>query len=167
MAISALSYDAKVSEAAVAMVAASATFQARVAAANATAARAFIVEDYGGDEALAVDGTAINQSGTYAIVCAGPISTELRAVNTYGRKGTVSVLLIMAVLIAEDPAARYRDARNFQGLVRADLEALFGTANTYLTAGEIQTEQIELTQPDRKNRLHIIAPLIIEWRDLP
>ena len=105
MAISASSYEAKVSEAVVAMIAASAAFQAAVGVANATAARSFIVEDSGGRESKAVDGTAVSLATTCALISMGAMQSELRAVNTYGRSGEVAVMISMPVTTAAAAAA--------------------------------------------------------------
>ena len=167
MAVSASSYEAKVSEAVVAMIAASAAFQTETGAANATEALAFIVEDSGGRDAKAVDGTAIDQAVACALISMGPMQSELRAVNTYGRSGDVAVLLSVPVDPTEDPDDQFRAARNLQGTVRAEIEALFGTSSSYLTAGTIESQQVEVTQPDTKNRQHLVCPLLISWRDVP
>jgi hypothetical protein len=167
MTVTADSYEAKVSEATVAMVAGSSTFRTLVAAADAAEAKGFIVEDVAGRANKASNGGALNIAGHYAIVAAGPLESELRAVNTYGRSGTVEVLLHFLVTAAEDPDDQFRAARNAQGLLKADMEALFGTANTYLTAGTIQSGQIELAEGTGANRLHLLCPLNISWRDVP
>lgn len=166
MPVTADSYDARVSAAVVTMLAASATFQALVAAANAAAARPFIIEDDSGRELKGVDGAAIDLTKAFAVVRLGPVQSELRAANTWGRSGDGEILLFVPVVTGDTPAEQFRRARNAQGLIRADIEAQFGTAGA-LTAGTFVSERIELGDETTANRLRLIAPLTLSWRDCP
>lgn len=166
MHVTADSYDARVSAAAVTMLAASATFRTLVAAADAAAAQAFIIEDDSGRELRAVNNAAIDLTKAFAVVRLGPVQSELRAVNTWGRSGDGEILLFIPVVTADTPAEQFRRARNAQGLIRADIEAQFGTAGA-LTAGTFTTERIELGDETTANRLRLIAPLTFSWRDCP
>lgn len=167
MTVTSDSYESKVSEAVVAMLANSATFRTLVGAGSAAAALAFIVEDIGGKDGKAIDGTVISLAGNYAICGIGPVEEELRAVNTYGHSGVAGVKIMFAVDLTEDPDDRFRAGRNTQGKIKEEMRALFGTSNSYLTAGTIVSEQIELTEATGKNRFHLNLNLVINWRDVP
>jgi len=167
------SYESKVSAAAVALIAGSATFQAITAAANATAAKAFIVEDWSGvDDARpnaqpkASDGTTLVITNGWAVVRLESSATEHRAFNTYGRSGTIDCGIMIPTTAADNPAERFRRARNAQGLIRAEMQAQLGATDTFASA-DIRTEPVVLMDETGALRDHFLCPIIIDWRDLP
>lgn len=167
MPVTADSYEARHSEAlASVMLPGSATFRTLVSAADTAAALAFIVEDDSGRELKAIDGSALDLTKAFGVVRFGEMNTEVRALYTYGYSGTAEILLCIPVVTTDTPAEQFRRARNIQGLVRAELQALFGTAGA-LVAGTFTSERIELADETSANRLRLIAPLSLSWRDIP
>lgn len=173
MAVSASSYEAKASSAAVDLLAGSSTFQALVGAINATAAKAFIVEDYSGsadagsgDTFLAVDGTAVDYTATWAYVRLLGTETEQRAFQTRGRSGSVLFFLNLPVDATDTPAEQFRRARNAQGDIRADMETAIGGASTFLWADFATPEVIKCDPSDDLPESFEIQ-IEMSWRDLP
>jgi hypothetical protein len=172
MPIAATSYEAQVSAAMLNMLAASATFQTLTGAASAAAARAFLIEDDGGQitQGKACDGTALNAGVTYFVVRTGPLRRVDRAFNTYGAEGEVGILGVLARIGNESDTDALRRARNAQGGIRADLEAMFGTivnGAAALVAGRFDGPPPEITDTTGPLRGRIYLFLDLAWRDIP
>lgn len=168
------SYESLALKYAINMLAASATFQTLVGAANATAAGAFIVESDGGEPleilnaqtALAYNGDQLDlMAPPFAIVSSDTMDSQQAGVGVYDRSGSIRVMLFCARQIdGDNPDGVMRAARNAMGAIRSDLEALQGTAATYLaTIESIDTEgpfKPDSTGPDA----HVIPCILtINW----
>ena len=167
------SYDAKVSEAVVNLVAGSAAFRTMVSAANPTAALSFIVEDWSGidDDApsgapKASNGTTLVITNGYAVVRVSELLTERRALGTFGRSGTVDVAIMVPTTAADTPAENFRRARNAQGTIREQIQAQIGGATTLLWA-DVRADPIQQMDDTTAMRGFYFCPIIIDWSDLP
>lgn len=171
--VASTSYDAKVSEALVQMLADCAAFRTLVGAANATAAKSFIVEDSGGDPAeiaKASDGVALNcATGSYAVVRLGTVDRVDRgAFLTFGHEGNDTEIDIIIRPTPGDVAPdAFRRARNVVGDIAEQLQALFGASAARICWGvvaspsPISTDSIHSLQGAFFNRLPV------KWRDIP
>jgi hypothetical protein len=144
MSVAYSSYEAKVVENAISMLAGCADFRTLVNAADATAAKHFIIESWGGDfvaqangdgnEATSCDGTPIDINQPFAIVHCERLSSELAGVGVYGRSGDVSILIeLPPPPDGESPGETLRRARNL-GIIRDQLEAQLGGAGAFAVA---------------------------------
>lgn len=171
------SYEAKVAETTVALVAQSATFQTLVGAINATAARAFIVENEGGlqsenadpdgkDQAIAVDGTAIDTKTAHAFVDAGEVNQEPGVVFSYRpHNGLAIVRIVIPATANDEPSWRRRRVLNTLGGIKADMVAVQGTGSYFINMG-IETV-ITRTADDGDSRQKTEeGELLITWSDL-
>jgi hypothetical protein len=138
MVVTADSYEAKAVDLAITMLANSTTFQTLVGAANATAAKAKIIESWGGNpgrtggkgKATATDGTQFTINPPFAVVHQSEIDTELGGVASIDYSGSIGIELHLARVTATDsPPETFRRGRNTLGFIRAELLALFGGAN--------------------------------------
>ena len=173
MPVTADSYESKVSEAAVTLLAACAAFQTLTGTASTAAAKGKILEDWAGrdDSAAAVtfrasDGTALSIAATFAAVRVTDTQTEQRAQGTWGRSGTCLAVLFLKGDTADTPGEAFRRARNAQGSIRAQMEAQIGGAATFAWA-DIRTEQIVQDDDTGCFRGFYQIPLTIEWKDVP
>lgn len=168
------SYEAKVSAAVVDLVAGSAAFRTIVNAMNATAAKAFIVEDWSGvNDDVPTAGTPKASNGSTLVVTNGwatvrllELLTEQRAFGTYGHTGSVAVAILLPTTGGDNPAEQFRRARNAQGTIRAQIQAQIGGASTLLQAN-VRAEEVVLLDDTDALRGHFFCPLIIDWSDLP
>jgi len=173
MPVTADSYESKVSEAAVALLAACAAFRTLTGTATTAAAKGRVLEDWagrddapGGVDFRASDGSALSINATFAAVRVTDTQSEQRAHGTWGRRGTVLVVIFMKGTATDTPAEAFRRARNAQGAIRAEMEAQIGGAATFAWA-EIRTEQIVQDDDTGCFRGFYQIPLTIEWRDCP
>lgn len=166
MPVTSTSYEAQVSAALVAMLAGSATFRALVGAADSTAARAFIVEDFGGEELRAVDGSTINTAGSWATVRLLKTRRVERALYTFGHEGDALVAIHCAAVANDTPAEAMRRARNAQGTIAADMTALLGTVGALLFALFDPDEVILTSATGAEAGVHF-CPIAASWRDVP
>ena len=172
MTVPATSYEALVSAAAVNMLAASTTVQTLAGVGTAAAARAFIVEDDGGQitQGKSCDGAPLNPVVSYFVVRAGPLRRVDRALNTYGAGGDVGILGVLTRIGNESDSDALRRARNLQGNIRAELEALFGTTvngTAAFVAGLFDAPPPEIcdTTGPLRGRIYLFLDLV--WRDIP
>lgn len=143
------SYEAQVVAAAIAMLAASSTWQTWIGAADATAARGRIVETWTGiAELLQEDGTATAVDGTtfdaldgtpWAIVSAPGLAVDDIGVDTVAMSYTVAAAIMWQPSADHTPGERYRAGRNQIGAIRDDIQALFGSAGM-LALGAVSSE---------------------------
>lgn len=173
MPVTADSYESKVSEAAVALLAACAAFQTLTGTVTTAAAKGKILEDWAGrddsgaaTEFKASDGTTLSIAATFAAVRVTDTQTEQRAQGTWGRSGTVLAVVFLKGTPADSPSESFRRARNAQGSIRAQMEAQIGGATTFAWA-DIRTEQIVQDDDIGCFRGFYQIPLTIEWRDVP
>jgi hypothetical protein len=116
--VSPTSYEALVIDYAAAMLAGSTTFRTLVGAANAAAARAYIVETENGSA----------KSKPYALVHSESFKSDWLAHGVYGRSGEV-IAIIHTANTANDTAPEiHRRLRNIGGAIRDEMLALQGTA---------------------------------------
>lgn len=171
MPVAATSREAKISEALVNMVGTCAIAQSLTGAANLTACKAFIVEDYAGDRGTfkAVDGTTLNPLLTFFVVRLGEVTAEKRARDTYGWTATATIMINQAVTPGDTPAEQFRRIRNAQGDLAAQLTAQFGSVSPFVAhvAGEINPREIILADDVTPNRLHLVATIDCTLFDLP
>ena len=172
MTVAATSYEAQVSAAVLNMLAASTTFLAVTGAASAAAARSYLIEDDGGQitQGKACDGAALNTALPYFVVRTGPLRRVDRAFNTYGAEGEVGILGVLTRIGSESDTDALRRARNAQGSIRAEFEAMFGTTvngAAALVAGRFDAPPPEITDTTGPLRGRIYLFLDLAWRDLP
>lgn len=165
------SYLAKVVEYAITMLAASATFRTLVAAADSAAAKTRIIESWGGAptqaggvaKAKAVDGTSFTTTPPFAHVHATGMDPTSAGIGVYTYRGDVLIGLVQArKLTGETPAEQFRRARNIADAVRADLMAMFGTANCF-AQGTIVIDGPELPDETSADGDALVATLILSW----
>lgn len=173
MAVTSDSYEAKVSEAAVALLAACATFQSITGVASTALAKGMILEDWAGcDDAAAglnfkaSNNAALSIAATFAAVRVTEVLTEQRAQGTWGRRGTVLVAIFLKGTTSDTPPEAFRRARNAQGAIRSEMEAQIGGAATFAWA-DIRGEQIVQDDDTGAMRGFYQIPLTIEWKDIP
>lgn len=167
------SYESKVSEAAVALLAGCASFRTLTGSASVAAAKGKILEDWGGRDDSAAglnfrasDGTSLSIAATFAAVRVTDTQTEQRAQGTWGRRGTVLAVVFLRGESTDAPGEAFRRARNAQGSIRAEMEAQIGGATTFAWA-DIRAEQIVQDDDTGCFRNFYQIPLSIEWRDVP
>jgi len=169
MPVAPVSRKAVLSASLVNMLANCAAFQAAVGAATRSAARAFIVEEYGGKKTfLNVDGTSIDPEQTFAITRMGQFTPERRANDTYGWQAEADLILTIRTTAGDSPADTMRRAANLQDTVQAQLEAQWMLTTPFVApvAGLITPGEIYLADDTRANRLHLVAPIALTIFDL-
>ena len=165
--VTASGYAAEVSAAAVAMLAGCAAFQTATSTATAAAAKAFIAEDDAGTETPTnCLGTTLVVTGVWAAVRASDVRHVQRAWQTWGHEGEVTLHLHVPTTAGDDAGSIIRRARNLQGTICTQLEALFGTAG-HLVAGWPEAGAITLDDETTALRGVCTCPIIIHWSDLP
>ena len=172
MPVTPTSYEAQVSTALVNMLAATAAFQLATGAADATAARAFIVEDDAGlaREGKCVDGSALDLTKCWAAVRVTECRTVDRAADTYGHEGDAQILLVVPPLANETKTEYLRRGRNLGGGVRDQLTAQFGqTVNGAPTplGATITTPPPVISDETGPLQGQLLIPLDISYRDIP
>lgn len=129
------SYEAKVIDYVAAMVAASATFQTLTGAANAAAARAFVIETEKGSA----------QAKPYALVHSEQFADERLAHGVYGHRGEVIVVIHTTNTGSDSAPEVHRRLRNTAGSIKAEMLALVGTT------GYLSNCTIDVDGPVRKD----------------
>lgn len=172
MPVAPISYEAQVSAALVAMIAASASWQAACGVATATLARACIIEDDAGlrRASLNVDGTALDTARIWAAVRVGTAKTTLRAWQTYGRSGEAQILIVAPKIPGDTPADAERRARNLAGAIRDDINAQWGQVvggTPTPAAGDCDVAAPVLADDTGPLAGSILIHLDISWRDIP
>lgn len=168
MTVSYTSYEAKVIEAAITMLADSTTFRTMVGAASPTEAKSKIIETDGGDpsesgqgKATACDGTTFTVKGSsYAQVACMSFPTDSPVLGWTKRDGEVMIGLIMLETAGDKPPERMRRAANVFGAIRDEIEAQAGGVGVLnaipslvirplpdLTSGKRATLQATITIP--------------------
>lgn len=151
MTVAATSYEALVATYAINMLSHSANFQSLVGAGTAAAAQNYIVNTWGGtpgrtlaqDAAITAGGATIGTSTfPYALVSMkDPFTSSLEGVGFWTRRGTVDISLFQArQMTGELPQDSLNRAWNVAGLIRNDIEMLFGASSVYLASGEISMQ---------------------------
>lgn len=163
--------ETKMAEALVNCLAACAAWRTQVGAADATAAKAFIVEQFGGrrgDGFVAVDGTTLDTAGSWAMVKVGAFRSERRAHDSYGWSCDAEIILNVPVVTADTAPEQLRRARNLQGAVRGQMQAQWGSTSPHTApvAGEIEPQPVIISDDTGKNRLHLVAVLSLTLFDL-
>jgi hypothetical protein len=173
MTVTSDSYEAKVSEAAVLLLATCATFQTLTATVTPTAAKAFIVEDWSGTQDdgsgtafKACDGSTINDAGLWAYVRTLGTTTEQRAMNTWGQSGAVLFLISVPIQSADTPSEVVRRARNAQGSIKAEMRAQIGGATTFAWA-DFETPEVVIGDDTGSGRGSVTITVEMTWRDIP
>lgn len=171
MPVTADSYEAQAVERGIAMLANSSTFQALVGAANATQAKAKIIESWGGNpgrtggkgKATATDGTQFTLTAPFAVVHQSELDTELGGVASIDYAGSIGIALHLARVTSTDsPPETFRRGRNTIGAIRAELQALFGGAN-YLATGTARSAGPTLPEDSGADGAELIGEIILDW----
>ena len=171
MAVAYDSYEAKVLELAIAMLAGSSTFQTLTSTASVAAAKAYIVESFGGDlrdltaqkTVKTIDGTVRAWGAPLAIVHLEEMTAEPVAHLTYDYSGVVATILNLPRTDADAPAEHFRRARNTLGGIRTDMQALVGTAG-HLAEAHISSEGPIIPDISGPNAAFLQGQLLIDWR---
>lgn len=169
MVLAANGYEAKVSEALVQMLADSGTFQTWCGVPAQPKSR--VVEDDGGEGvAYASDNTVLDPStGNWAAVrLADPACRNITRAgfNTYGKQGSALITLVERVTAGDKPAEVIRRARNNAGLIKDEIQALFGASAARICAGEVSLGPTNLQDDTGALKGCCLTELPIEWRDL-
>ncbi len=160
------SYEANVSAALVQALADAATFQATASAANATMAKAAIVEDDAGDSLKAVDGSNLDITRFWGLVRMGPTNRVDRAARTWGYEGTATIALIFWPDATDTPSEAIRRARNVGGAIASELQAQIGGA-ARLCYATFEIGEIAVCDEVGPEQGALIIPIAVTWRDLP
>jgi hypothetical protein len=139
------SYEAKVVGNGVSMLAGCAAFRTLVGAADATAAKSFILESWGGDHvvnangdgntATACDGSTVDLSAAFGSVHCERVPAELIGVGVESRSGEVQILVeLPEPPEGETPGETLRRARNLGGTIRDQLRNQLGGADAFAVA---------------------------------
>lgn len=166
------SVSAKYSEAIVQMVADVAAFRTLVGAANATAAKSYILEDAGGDladSAKSTNDTAIDcTTASFAVVRLLELRrVERNALMTYGREGEAEVDLIIRPTTGDSDPAAFRRARNTVGDIADGIQDLFGTGAARICWGFVSEPSPLKTDEIRVLRGAFVSRLSLQFRDIP
>lgn len=129
------SYEAKVVDYAAAMLAASSTFQALVGAANAAAARAFIVETENGSA----------KAKPYAMIHTEDFQSDRIAHGVYSHRGEVVALIHTENTPGDTDPEIHRRLRNIAGAIKSEMLALQGGA------GYLSNIVVDVQGPVRKD----------------
>ncbi len=175
MPVTADSYNAKVSEALVQQLADCPAFRTLVGVANATLAKAFIIEDDGGDAetgaagSVACDGSTINATtASFAVVrLTGAQRVDRGANLTFGWEHTAEIDLIVRPTTGDTPPEAFRRVRNVAGAIMEEFQALFGAVAAricYGLCGESATMRTDAIKSLKGAFLHR-TPLTL--RDIP
>ena len=155
-------------QAAITMLAASATLQALLGVGTAAAAKARIVEWDGGDppgKVTATDGSVFTLAPPYAQITTR-VFTEDNAV-AFGwtkRTGELEIAIIVPLTTADTPPERIRRCTNAVGGIAADITAQFGTANC-LAAGEAVPAIAPLPEETGPLRGATVGTIALTWRN--
>lgn len=167
MTVTADSYEAKVSEAIVQMLADCAKFQTIVGASDATAAKSFIIEDDAGETSLAVDGSQIDVSCAFGVVRLGETRRVDRAHLTWGREGDATIILAFKPETNDEPNVAFRRARNSAGTICAELQALVSAAATRLPYATFNLTDVVMADEVGALANSFVASIAVTWRDIP
>ena len=174
MTVPATSYEAQVSAALIAMLAASATFQAACGVSTVAAARQRLVEDDAGRKRSPgpthVDGGPLDLTRLWAAVRVGMSKTTLRAWQTYGRSGDAQILIVQPRVPAETATDADRRARNLAGVIRDEFNALWGqvvSGTPTPAAGDVEVAAPVIADETDILAGSILIHLDISWRDIP
>lgn len=146
MPVTADSYEAKVMERAVFMLCSCASFRSALALynnvviADATAAKAYVIESWGGDgkrhrnqtKVIFADGVERVLPACYAIIDLGEDGVLVEEIGVASDDYSWRVGLTAwapRLLAGETPPEAIRRARNLQGAIRSEYRAQFGSAN--------------------------------------
>lgn len=163
------SYEALVIQYAMAQLAAGATFQSIVL--DPLLPNQSIIESLGGvptatqeeNEAASIAGTTIDLlTEVYAIVHADSFEQFEIAHNTYGYRAAIRITLAIPPVTADTPPEILRRVRNYAGLIRADISALFGQAG-YLLRGTISIDETSVMPEDSMQKGYGVAVLTIHF----
>lgn len=174
MVVTADFYNSKVSEALVQQLADCAAFRTLVGAANATAAKAFIIEDDGGDPETGAAGSQASENstvnavtGSFAVVRLTSGERVDRGGMTFGWEHEADIDLIIRPTNGDSAPEAFRRARNVAGSVMEQFQALFGTAATRIAWGLCGKSSTVKT-----DRIHALAGAFmtrtpLQLRDIP
>ena len=172
MPVTADSYEAKVVEFAITMLAGSATFRALVGAATPALAKAFIIESWGGNppntggrgKFTATENSQKTFAPPFALVHASEMDTELAGTTSYDYSGTVAIEIHMPRQTGSDtPPETFRRGRNTMGAIRDEIAAQFGATNCLATGS---TSSAGPTLPDQTaaDGNALIGDITINWQ---
>lgn len=170
--VAAASYLALFVEALVQQLADCAAFRTLVNAANATAAKASIIKDAGGDPATgakAVDGTTINcATATFAIVRRGDARRVDRgALLTWGWEIPFEIDLVIRPTDGDSEPSAFTRAENHAGAIAEQFEALFGASASRIAWGELAPAAIVKADSIKALKGAFVARIAGNTRDIP
>jgi hypothetical protein len=172
MSVSPTSYDAAVSAALVAMVAACPSV---IAWLGSTAPRDVIIEDDGGiaqgtapeDDAgpvCAVSGASLNPLGPLIKVRCGEVTRIERGHGTWGHEGDATIAISIPPVENDSPSDAIRRGRNLAGAIADELCAQCGQATTLAW---IAPKVAAPTHGEDHLVHHVIIVITLDWKDLP
>lgn len=167
MTITSDSYEAKVSEALVQMLADCVAFQQLVEQPDENAAKSFIVEDSAGEQSLAVNGTTLDPENSWAVVRLTDSRIVDRAFHTWGHEGDAEIFMCIRSLGNETETEAIRRARNFAGLITAELRTLVGASAARLAYATFMPSSPLLAEETGALRQSYLVTIAVAWRDLP
>lgn len=170
--VAATSYLALFDEALVQQLADCAAFRTLVGAANATAAKARIIKDAGGDPAdgaRAVDGSAIDCSAvSFAVVRRGAARRVDRgALLSWGWEIDFEIDLIIRPTPGDSEPSAFTRAENTTGDVAIQFEALFSASASRIAHGNIAPEPIVRADAIKALKGAFVGRLTGTTRDIP
>lgn len=167
MTIAAAGYESKAIDRAIAMVAGSASWRTFVGAADAAAAKAFIVDTWSGyadhGQAVACNGTTLDPEAPWAMVSHGQLQTAERGVQTFDYDGSVTVTVSIPTTAGDDAAELIQRARNLLGSMRDEIQAQFG-ATDCLARGTTASEPPALVNETTERRDYVEGIITITYR---
>ena len=166
------SYEANTVDLAIEMLAQSATFRTLTGAANAAAARGFIVNGHGGDpqqngaqgKTTMADGTQVTRPANYAIVSSEDFQRERIAFVEYAHSGVIQVIVIATTTGGDTPADIMVRGRNVMGAIAAEIETQFGQSGRLL-AGHVETHGPSLPETTGSGRGTYDFLIDLHWQD--
>jgi hypothetical protein len=170
MAVTYDSYEAKLIQAAILMLASSTTFQSLVGAGDVTAARGRIAELDSGDPAEVGEGKGMACTGglfdldqAHAGVGEIEFPIDNRFFGHEARSGTIRACVLIPPTSGDLVCERYRRALNLAGGIRSDMAALRGQAGMLADYAVTCDLAVLLDAGDRASGWHL-ATITITWR---
>lgn len=163
MPLAATSYEALISAVVIGMLADCASW---------TFGRGQIAEDWGGQDGRSVDGSAIDQTKTWAITRSQGVNETSVAAWTVVRDGLVELVIAFKPQATDMPAEAVRRAKNLVGALVDEMRAQLGLPGCLLyatfTIGEtVVTDPGSAGNDDGDRPRELETTITIRWSEIP